>query len=223
MRTVALVLLLSAGALAWGDVLWNQPPSTTYGAAWVQWEFTDQPARSTYTVNDFQVPAGPGWTLDSVTKYFMYTTTPVTQARLNIWSKTASMPDDATMDPTTGSLVDVTFTFNASLGKEELTATGLNLTLAPGDYWITLTPLSNYAQYGQTLMAQNTTTILLDDSRYRNPGGGCGYAQGTVWINSYANSYYNWEDAMKIQGTLAPEPGALSLLALAGLALIRRR
>jgi hypothetical protein len=94
-----------------------------------------------YTVNDIVVGAG-GWNVDAVHIYYdgfdASWAGALTSAVLYVEPKTGSLP---TGDPSTGVSVAVTATTLGN-GFLELSATGLGLALAEGEYWIGLTPVA---------------------------------------------------------------------------------
>ena len=214
---LALVAVAAFTATATADVLWDQSNVNTGINAFVDQEFSDVPSYSAYMVMDV---VSTGWTVQSVSAYFtnnMGNWAGVTQARLNIFSKTGTLPVAAD-DPTAGSTVGVSLT---NLGSSwEITASGLNVNVPIGDYWIGLTPLTNFGTQGQEF--HQAAPIIGDDTAFRNPGGGFGL--GTAWQTTAALGP-DWigvyDGAFKVEGI--PAPGALALLGLAGLIGRRRR
>jgi len=137
---ILMALTLMAGNAA-ADILWDQ---TDGYEGWSQGFFNNiagaPPFGSTmYTVNDVVVPAG-NWLIDSVKIYYDGFNPgwagAVTSATLYMEPKTGSLP---TGDPTTGMAVTVDCVVLGN-GFLELTATGLNLGVEAGEYWIGLTP-----------------------------------------------------------------------------------
>ncbi len=140
--TLALSITLAGAAVA-QDILWDQ---TAGYEGWQQGFFNAiagaPPFGSTmYTVNDIVVPAG-GWTVDTYRIYYdgfdASWAGAVTSAVLYLEPKTGSLPIG---DPSTGTTVAVTATILGN-GFLELTATGLGLVIAEGEYWIGLTPFA---------------------------------------------------------------------------------
>jgi len=204
-------------------VLWYQAPNTSV-PAYVDQEFPDHSTFSTYHVHDVTVDPG-GWTIQSITGYF---TTgygspgwPATGfARVNIFSKTGSLPGSGD-DPTAGTV----YAANLSVagGSTLVTAGGLSINLAAGDWWIGLTPILAFGTYGQEYH-QQAAALAGDYTALRNPGGGFGF--GTGW-GTYALIETPGDGAILIEGTTGaiPEPATWSLLALGvgALAFLRRR
>ncbi len=92
---------------------------------------------TTYSVNDIVVD-GTGWNITSISTYQNALggfDSEVTQAVINIFPKTGELPLEI---PTNDTLVPVTVT-HISDDDYKVTADGLNIELAPGEYWIGLT------------------------------------------------------------------------------------
>jgi hypothetical protein len=214
---LALVAVAAFTATATADVLWDQSNYDANINAFVDQEFDDFASYSSYMVMDV---VSTGWTIQSVSVYFtnnMGNWANVNQARLNIFAKTGNLPA-AGDDPTAGSAVGVSLT---NLGDAwEITASGLSEVLAAGEYWIGLTPLTNFGAQGQEF--HRAAPIINVDTAWRNPAGAFGL--GTAWQTTAALGP-DWiglyDGAIKIQGI--PAPGALALLGLAGLLGRRRR
>jgi hypothetical protein len=214
---LALVAVAAFTATATADVLWDQSNYNSGINAFVDQEFDDFPSYSSYMVMDV---VSTGWTVQSVSAYFTLGSgnwAGVTQARLNLFAKTGSLPG-AGDDPTAGSTVAVSLT---NLGDTwEITASGLNIDVPAGDYWIGLSPLTNFGAQGQEF--HRAAPIIGEDTAWRNPGGG--FALGTQWQTTAALGT-DWigvyDGAFKVEGI--PAPGALALLGLAGLIGRRRR
>jgi hypothetical protein len=214
---LGLIAVAAFTATATADVLWDQSNVNTGINAFVDQEFDDFASFSSYMVMDV---VSTGWTVQSVSVYFtnnMGNWAGVTQARLNLFAKTGTLPV-AGDDPTAGATVGVSLT---NLGSSwEITASGLNVNVPIGDYWIGLTPLTNFGAQGQEF--HQAAPIIGVDTAWRNPGGGFGLGTqwqttaplGTDWIGVY-------DAAFKVEGI--PAPGALALLGLAGLIGRRRR
>jgi len=215
---LALVAVAAFTATANAALLWDQSNVNTGINAFVDQEFDDFASYSSYMVSDV---VSTGWTVQSVSVYFtnnMGNWAGVTQARLNIFAKTGNLPV-AGDDPTAGSTVGVSLT---NLGSSwEITASGLNVNVPAGDWWIGLTPLTNFGSQGQEF--HQAAPIIGVDTAWRNPAGGFGL--GTAWQTTAALGP-DWigvyDGAFKVEG-IVPAPGALALLGLAGLLGRRRR
>jgi len=86
----------------------------------------------------------------------------------------------------------------------------VNIPLEAGEYWLAVIPRMDFTGIGQT--GVSASEIGATDCWQANPLQGFG--QGTEWQPGYSAGY-------RIMGI--PEPATLTLLALGGLALIRRR
>jgi hypothetical protein len=215
---LSVVLLGSTGAHA--GVLWQQLPNNL-SLSWINQEFSDFPAFSAYPVND--VTVGPeGWQITSISEQFAAGGAwPSTfNVVLNIFSKSGPLPL-VTDDPTAGSVQTATLVRGAT---DVVTVSGLNILLAPGDYWIGFTPQLDYGSNGQEF--QLVAAQLGDFSAFRNPGDGFGFGNG--WITSGTfGSGPDSDLAIEIDGNLAgaPEPGSIALLGggMAAVIFARRR
>ena len=236
MRKLFVALLgLACVASAGAAVLWDQSVLTDY------WQYppivTSQEfpppdpfgAYSAYTVNDVTTD-GHNWVIEEITVYYSRYSTPspwvglVQQARLNVLPKTGALPDN-TYDPTTGQLVNVTltpFTQN-NVNYLAITASGLNIPLSAGAYWVGLVPLAPLASIGYYQEVPVQTPVLKEnETAWRNPLNGFG--AGTDWMPwSVPGSDWlnNTDQSITIVGI--PEPTTLLLLALGTLTLVRRR
>ena len=202
-----------------GPTLWDQQPDPAQ-PGFIDQAFGDFLSFSTYTVSD--VSFGSGVTINDITTYYtnlngIWGGIGAASATLNIFPKGGTLPG-AGDDPTTGTSVAV----NISTGANgvEVHASGLNIALAAGDYWVGLTPELNFGTFGQEFL-QGSANIQGDASASRNPGGGFGV--GTDWVDSGATfgGIADWNGAITILGT--PAPGTLALLGLGGLVATRRR
>lgn len=220
--TLGLVAVVAFATTASAAVLWDQSNYVVGPNSLVDEEFLDYPTYSSYMMMD--VTASTDWTVDSVSIFLTDGQNGVwqviNQARLNVFSWTPGSLPAAADDPSAGTLVSVTMT---DLGDTfKMTASGLDLDLAAGNYWIGLAPQATHAQVGQEF--HRPAPIVADNAAWRNPGGAFGY--GTGWNYAYAiDTSGEWQDtyegAILIEGI--PAPGALALLGLAGLVSRRRR
>jgi hypothetical protein len=218
--TLGLVAAVGFAAVASADVLWDQSNYDTAANALVDQEFDDFPTYSSYMVMDV---VSTGWLVDSVSVYFTSDYGGgwggVNQARLNVFAWTPGSLPGAGDDPTAGTVVPVSLAEQGD-ATWKITASGLNLDMPAGNYWIGLTPLTNFASQGQEF--HRGAPIVGDDTAWRNPGGGFGY--GGSWNYAYLIGptwQGTYDGAILIEGV--PAPGALALLGLAGLVSRRRR
>jgi hypothetical protein len=138
-----LVAFVANGAAAQVE-LWNQAEGYE---GWTMGFFNmvagDPPFGMTvYTVNDVVVPADYAWTVNTIRVIFdgfdPSWAGVVTEAVLYVEPKTGPLP---TGDPTTGTTVAAEAVVLGN-GFLEVSATGLSMSLAEGEYWIGLTPIA---------------------------------------------------------------------------------
>jgi hypothetical protein len=168
MKRILLPLLLLSltiwSATASAVTLWDQSAADPFGAGYFDCVAGGPPFGATiYTVSDIDVPAS-GWVIQGISTYYSnldFSWTGITQARLNILVKTSSAPP-AGFDPhTSGVVVPVTVTELDGGLYLEITASGLNENVGPGQYWIGLTPLAPNAN---ELRLAHTGPMQLDPS-----------------------------------------------------------
>lgn len=225
-RRILVAALLGAGltGAARADVLWDQ--SAIDLNATISFANAVATGFNGYTIfgmSDVTVPAG-GWNINSVTTYYSelsWFPGDVSNAVLNVFPKTGALPV-STNDPRsspTGSGLTVPVTLNESSvggnGVAEYTASGLNMTLAPGDYWIGLTPIGPGGFFGPDLQWVSSSHYGANQVYRSYPGGN--------WADEAVDSGVASADGcIKIQGTV-PAPASLGLLGLGGLVTLRRR
>ena len=184
-------LLLTAATAAQAMVLWDQ--STIGYAAPISianWKASGFGGGTNHSVDDVTVSGSP-WHVTSITEYyatFNTAWTSITQGYLHVYSKTGALP---TENPTVDGLVPMTFVITADPnGVATLTASGLNLTLPPGDYWIGITPVATAGINGVNNQWPAATLIGDPVATY-----------DTAW-----HSYYpGYDGAMKVEGDI-PTP-----------------
>jgi len=214
----AVLLALVATAPTQGGVLLYQPYDSS-ATAIINHEMPDQQQVSTYIVDDIVVPAS-GWTINSITEWFTASSSWPGSAtgRLNIFSKTGSLPLPSD-DPTAGSVHPITLTDIG--GDYEITMSGLNINLAPGDYWIGFAPIVDRTVNGQNWHYPTATTTG-DLAALRNMTDYWGY--GTDWLTIESMGYSYPDASLLIEGTagnVIPVPSSI-LLGSIGLGLLSR-
>ena len=177
----AIAATMVIGGAASADVLYHNPVGSGTG---VDREYGNFPLYSLYLVADINIPA-PGFTLTSVSSYLTLNQGwgGVTTARLNLFPKVGSLPDNITDDPSASMVVNVSYDVNTGV----LSTVGLNLDVAAGDYWIGLTAQADFGQFGGAFHLGGVNANG-DPDAYRNPGGAYDLPDGTNWgqIQSWA-------------------------------------
>ncbi len=120
---------------------------------------------TSYSVNDISVD-GTGWIITDISTYYNGTGffESVSEGYLNISPKTGDLP---TEDPNNDVLIPLTLTLVAP-DTYEVTATGLNIELSPGEYWIGVTPIAG-GLYDGIHMA--SSTLIGDATPSFDPNG----------------------------------------------------
>ena len=97
----------------------------------------------------------------------------------------------------------------------------LNHVLAPGEYWIGLTPSLNSGPFGSD-SHWPAESIIGAQSAGRGFGSGPGASFPWTSVGAMVGPP-NFDLAIKVEGSPVPAPSSLALLGLAGLAIGRRR
>lgn len=225
--SAALVTALAASANA--AVIWDQSDIDTNpdtSRSFVDGTITGGfgGAFSWYVVSDVHI--GSESLIQSVTTYFSRISTfnDPTTAVLNIFPKSGSLPL-ASNDPRpspggTGMLVVpvVGGYEDDNQAVMTITASGLNIVLAPGDYWIGLSPTLPGGFFGNDLHWSTTAATQYGDpsaDRYYDSLG------AAAWGNT--QSEVSTRDAAITITGIVPAPGAMGALGLAGIFAARRR
>lgn len=226
-QVLAAALVAGSAAVSNADVLWDQSA--------LGWPLPALPnalagnPNTTYTVADVNV-TGAGWNITSVSMYWScidFNWSSTTTGRLNIFSQTGALPSNSD-NPSTGGLVPGTvamtvetlFDDTVQQAYYRVTASGLNINLAPGSYWIGITPVAPSGMWGPELGMPAATQVGAG-SPYRSPFTGFGAPPANTWANIYAPDLI--DAAILIQGVSVPTPGAAALIGLGGLIAGRRR
>ena len=196
-------------------VLWDQPLSTVNQGAYVNQEFSDFPAYSSFLADDFTNPApwnittifvpGDGW--NGFTTLFN-----ATALTWQIYADNAGVPDGdpsgggnppvwtLTLTPTDPQVVIGNGTPGGLPSNTTLNlATPVNL--PPGHWWLVFYPtldFTNYGQYGR----QAADTANGYTAQFINPGGGFGY--GTAWQAWTVIGPTQQDIAFRLEGDVAP-------------------
>ncbi len=194
----AVAATMVIGGAASADVLYHNPPG--YGTAKDQ-EYPDFPTYSTYMVADVNIP-DPGFTLTQVASYLGINGAwgGVTTARLNLFPKVGNLPDNITDDPSASMVVTVSY----DVGTGIFSTVGLNLDVAAGDYWIGLTGIAGFAEFGNNAHKQGANANG-DPDAARNPGGSFNFPADTDWFSIQSFVNWGWHDmALTVEGDPIP-------------------
>jgi len=191
---------------------WDQSDVVTEVNALVDQEFPDYPDFSSYMMMDFE-NSSP-WSIFGLYTFFTDQTLAwygVTEARLNLFPKDGPLPAVGD-DPTAGVVVPVSVAAS-DFGGVQVYAGGLDIDVYQGQHWIGLTPIAEFGVFGQEFH-QAAAPLMLDDTAWRNPGGGFGYGHDWQTTAGLSDEWVGQYDAaFKI---VIPEPASLMLLGLGG-------
>ena len=191
--TVLCVVALLA-SVASADVLWDQPYDPGWAMGFFNSESGSPPFGMTWHgANDVTVV--DAWNVDSITSFYSALDPSwgpaITQGYLHVFPKTGPLPvEDPTMSPLvpmSGVLVGDHF---------EVTASGLGLFLAPGEYWLGLTPIAPSGPMGPEIQTSAATFVGSETVSYD------AYGMPVMWF------VFNpgLDAAMVVQGTVAGSP-----------------
>lgn len=199
--TLGLLAILagSAGAVT----LWDQSDYDLVGSGFFNTVAGMAPMGMTvHTVNHVTVPEGEMWNVDTITIYFSCVDqswgSSITQGNLHVFNKSAALPVDGTDDPTASTLVTMSGTFLTD--HIEVTASGLGLSLSPGEYWIGITPYGTAGFFGPEIHLPSQT-LYGDASASYDP-----YGMPVAWYNMNAGV----DAAILIEGNLVVSNEAMA-------------
>ena len=158
LAVVSALVVIQASSAA---VLWDQSDFDPWGPGFFNSESGGPPFGMTqHSVNDISV-GGTGWQIESITTYYSALDLTwgdgITQGYLHIFDKTAPLPVDGVDDPTASPVVSMSALLNVD--HWIVTAADLNVDLAPGEYWIGITPIAPSGPFGPEIhMASLTLT-----------------------------------------------------------------
>ena len=194
-KIAVLCVVLMAAQMASADILWDQPYDPGWAMGFFNSESGGPPFGMTWHgANDVTV-VDP-WNVDSITSYYSALDpgwgTAITQGYLHVFPKTGPLPIE---DPTLSVLVPMS---GVALGAYcEVTASGLGLYLAPGEYWLGLTPIAPSGPMGPEI--QTSAAVMVGSE--------------TVSYDAYGFPMPMWfvfnpglDAAMVVQGTIASSP-----------------
>jgi hypothetical protein len=198
------------GAADGSVVLWDQTDLGLHG--WLDQVFTDAAASSGYLVNDVST-GGETWRVTKVTTYFTqglegsWTPESVTTGHLQVYPKSGALPVDLD-DVAPEHVVPVTLVDEGGfVWRVEADTSGVQeLKCISGEFWIGLTPVTDYAVDGQEY--HWVTTLVGEETALRNPGGAFGLGSGWLSLgdaDAVASLGPPYETALSLEGEVLVE------------------
>ncbi len=172
---IAVLLLAQTTGAA---TLWDQTDFDPWGAGFFNSESGAPPMGITmHCVGDVTVECG--WHVTTITQYYsaldMMWGEGISQGYLHVFPKVGPLPVNGTDDPTLSPLVPVTGFLNGD--HWVLTASGLDIDLVPGNYWIGFTPIAPGGMWGPEIHL-SSMTLVSDASASYDP-----YGVPAEWMN----------------------------------------
>jgi hypothetical protein len=195
------------GAADGGSVLWDQTDFGPHG--WLDQVFTDLPTSSGFQVNDVST-GGETWKVTKVTTYFTkghagtWTPGSITTGNLQVFPKTGALPAASDLAPE--HVVPVTLVADGTVWRVEADTSGIaELACITGEFWIGLTPITNFAASGQEY--HWVTPVVGAVTAFRNPGGAFGLGSG--WLSLSAIDMTStgppYEASITLEGEVLPD------------------
>ncbi len=206
-RLVLLIAILAIAQLASAEVLWDQSDFDPWGAGFFNSESGGPPMGMTvHCVTDITVPTTHDWFIDSITTYYsaldQVWSEGIIEGYLHLFPKVGPLPIDGTDDPGASTVVPMSGYLNGD--HHVVTATGLNLHLTPGDYWICITPVAPGGMWGPEIHLGSLSAPIGDASASYDIYG----TPMPMWMNFMPGL----DAAILIEGesSVATEPTSLS-------------
>lgn len=189
-------------------VLWDQRDFDVNANAYVNQTFTDFPTYDSFNVSDVTT-GGATWNVQKITVYFtrgaggtdLFNPINITTANVQIYSKTGCLPGTNDLPP------QLTLPCTLVSPAANLWEISVDTSSTPqfqgisGNYWIGVTPITNFARDGQEFQFQTRAAGRDCESSWRNPGNG--FLFGTEWMNlsSSIGNGTTYDCAILIEGT----------------------
>ena len=224
--TSTVVLLALAPEPAAAGVLWYNGDLPAQGGATVN-EQADSPVGANNTFDDFVVNDPAGWTIDTVWSNDQMSITGVNQATWSIRSG-VSVGNGGTL--VAGGTAAATQTPTGRTGgatgfaEYAIEVTGLNVHLAPGTYWLSVSPVVGADPASGLFRSYNSGTLGLNAVNRPPSSLGNGLFNSTFLSFNFANfgNDYSLGVAGTAVSTVIPEPSTLVMGAMAGFLVLGR-
>ncbi len=139
--------------------------------------YPDNPTYTCQAADDFIVPAGQTWFVESFEFAGFYSNGngPVTMANLFVYANNAGTNSP---DATIAEFFQSPVTVNDGQILFELAEP---LVLSPGHYWISVQPVMSFSPNGQWFWRRQLAPTIGIEFHWQNPGGGFGFQNALTW------------------------------------------
>jgi len=157
---LVVVSILALASAAGATTLWDQSDFDPFGAGFFNSESGGPPFGMTnHAINHITVDNV--WRVDSITTFYSALDPAwadgIIEGYLHVFAKTGPLPDDDLNDPALSPVVPMSGVFNND--HIVVSATDLNLTIEPGEYWIGITPVAPSGPFGPEIHLSSMTLI----------------------------------------------------------------
>jgi hypothetical protein len=211
------------GSLRDSATLWDQSAFDPAGLGVIDQEFADEPAFSTFLVNDISTD-GRAWNVDRITTWFtkgfgVWDEGGITWGRLQVFAMTDTLPTPGDLPPEYD--VEITLIDLGDAWAITADTSGIaELQGIRGQFWVGLTPAADFATFGQEYHLQTTGEVQGVETALRNPGGALGI--GTSW-KPWTSIGGEGDAAILLEGQIIPAPAVVAVAPLTLAALGPRR
>ena len=169
--TIAGLAVLLIAQTAAADILWDRSNFDPFGPGFFNVEAGGPPFGLTQHCVNHVTVGGNGWMIESISTYYSALDPlwgdGIIDGYLHVFDKTGPLPIDGSDDPTASTVVAMSGVLNGD--HIVVTAAGLNLSLAPGEYWIGITPVGFAGPFGPEIHLASVDALAGDASASYDP------------------------------------------------------